>query len=120
MSEILWQFERVTLKGNRRLRLDDVSVEIRHGVTAVVGYSGAGKTSLLNLLAKFEVPHAGRMRVSVPSHADRLPLYWLPQTGGLWPHLTVAEHLEAVMPPSRDQARQADQLLCEFDQFRQE
>ena len=35
-------------------RLDGVSFCVDDGVTAVVGYSGAGKTSLLNVLAAFE------------------------------------------------------------------
>ena len=52
----------------------------------------------------FETPNAGSVRrcfAGVNRRTDRLthsglPLYWVPQNGGLWPHLTVQQHLEAV------------------------
>ncbi|MFN9718100.1 MAG: ATP-binding cassette domain-containing protein [Planctomycetota bacterium] len=63
--------------------------------TAVVGYSGAGKTSLLHLIAGYSEPTSGSVEV-VTSAADserRLPLYWVPETGGLWNHLRVEQHV---------------------------
>ena len=54
MSRPLWKLDQVTLAGTNRPRLEGVSLEIEPGITAVVGYSGAGKTSLLNLLVGFE------------------------------------------------------------------
>ena len=115
MNDILWQFEGVTLLGNQRPRLDHVSLEIRGGATAIVGYSGAGKTSLLNLLTRFEVPHAGTITATLPRDGGQLPLYWLPQAGGLWPHLNVAQHLQTVMPPGPDSQQNLERLLREFD-----
>ena len=55
-------------------RLHEVSVEIPRGITAVIGWSGAGKTSLLNLLAGFEQPTGGAIR-----GAPRVA--WVPQNG---------------------------------------
>jgi iron(III) transport system ATP-binding protein len=83
----LWSLRGVSL-GRGRLR--NVSLEIPRGVTAVIGWSGAGKTSLLNLLAGFEQPSAGMLRTS----ADAGALAWVPQSGGLWPHCTARAHLE--------------------------
>jgi ABC-type multidrug transport system ATPase subunit len=96
MTDRLWTLEQVAMPGLHRPRLDNVSLEIPAGVTAILGESGAGKTSLINLLVKFEHPDRGAVIFHLPGPADRLPVFWVPQDGGLWPHLTAAEHLEAV------------------------
>jgi len=103
VSDVLWRLDAVTLGRGARPRLAEVSAEIREGVTAVLGSSGAGKTSLLNLLVGYERPDQGHLTVSVPSGDHPLPVYWVPQNGGLWPHLTALDHIELAMPaaPSR-------------------
>ena len=100
MSGLLWEMRDARLEGGRQPRLDGVSVSLFEGSTAVVGYSGAGKTSLLNVLVGFERPHAGSVRSHLPTE-ERLPLFWVPENFGLWPHLSVAEHLQAVIPADR-------------------
>ena len=94
----LWTLDSVQLDGDRRPRLDVEHLEIRTGCTAIVGASGAGKTSLLNLLVGFESPHHGRIETRLPTDTGRLPLFWIPPDGGLWPQATVDEHLQAVAP----------------------
>jgi ABC-type Fe3+/spermidine/putrescine transport system ATPase subunit len=101
VNEPLWKLDQVGL-GPARLR--DVSLWIQPGITALIGWSGAGKTSLLNLLVGFEVPDRGV--ISAPA----LPLAWVPQNGGLWPHCTVREHLLLAAPSSA-----VDALLAGFD-----
>lgn len=110
----LFRLQDVSLRGEQRPRLERVSLSIPAGTTALIGYSGAGKTSLLNLLAGFEQPDSGtlvgpgRTRTVGPpgrphsgsDRAPRLPLFWAPQNGGLWPHLSVLQHLTAVSPNS--------------------
>ncbi len=86
----------ITLNGTNRTRLDNMTLTIPHGRTAIVGLSGAGKTSLLNILAGFESPDSGTLTQSQSGRIDRLSIYWVPQNGGLWPHLTVEQHLECV------------------------
>jgi ABC-type Fe3+/spermidine/putrescine transport system ATPase subunit len=100
-AEALWTLDRVSL-GAGRLR--EVSVEIPRGIAAVVGWSGAGKTSLLNVLVGFERPDRGV--IAAPGSVA-----WVPQDGGLWPHCTAREHLEIAGAA----ADAADALLAAFD-----
>jgi iron(III) transport system ATP-binding protein len=71
---------------------------ISAGVTAVMGSSGAGKSSLLGLLADFDEPDAGSVDFAAPESSSDLPLFWSPQDEGLWPHLTAEQHIEFVLP----------------------
>ena len=98
MPEILWRLENVFLAGNSLYRLEAVSLEIREGITAVLGCSGAGKSSLLNLLIGCEAADRGVVENRCAALGHSLPLYWVPQDYGLWPHLSVRWHLEAVAP----------------------
>jgi iron(III) transport system ATP-binding protein len=102
MSELLFTLEKVSMPGRAAARLEKISLHISSGITAILGASGAGKTTLCNLLVEFETPNSGRMishwkNQSHQPTSERLPLYWSPD-GGLWPHLNVAAHLAAVMP----------------------
>ena len=92
VNDLLWKLDSVSLGGNAMPRLREASLEIREGVTAVIGHSGAGKTSLLNLLVGFEKPDRGGI-------AAPRSFFWVPQNNGLWPQHTVREHLEIVSPP---------------------
>lgn len=94
----LFRLSHVSLSGPRRPRLTDITLEIPRGRTAVVGPSGSGKTSLLNLLAEFEQPETGRVERVAPPGAGRLPLFWSPADGGLWPGVSIVDHIRLVMP----------------------
>ena len=90
----LWELNNVSLETNRAARLRDVTVRVESGLTAVLGYSGCGKTSLLNLLVEFEKPSRGTVTRKLAD--SRLPLFWVPQNGGLWNHVTAQGHVDAV------------------------
>ena len=111
MSDILWQLEGVGLGQ----RLSELTLRIEPGVTAVLGHSGAGKTSLLNLLVGFERPEAGKLSAGFNRGTHRIPLFWAPADGGLWPHLTVWEHLTAVTGESCGKEAGTDWWLEQFD-----
>jgi len=113
MAEELWRLTEVRQSGDRLPRLDAINLGIGGGVTAVLGPSGAGKTSLLNLLVRFERPEAGRVEFTPPETDHALPAFWVPQNGGLWPQLTVRDHVDAVLPSS--DTRPAADWLAAFD-----
>ncbi len=101
-NEPIWKLDRVSLDP---ARLRDCSCEIHEGITAVVGWSGAGKTSLLNVLVGFENPDRG----TLVGREEKVA--WVPQNGGLWPHCSAREHLKIV----RRAGDGIDDLLAAFD-----
>ena len=78
--------------------------EARGGVTALFGPSGAGKTSIVNMIAGLVAPDRGRIalgdavlfdsaaRIDLPAHRRRIGYVF--QEGRLFPHLTVAQNLD--------------------------
>jgi molybdate transport system ATP-binding protein len=89
-------------------RLGDFSIAARFetaaGVTALFGPSGAGKTTLVNMIAGLVAPDRGRItladavlfdsarRIDVPAHRRRIGYVF--QEGRLFPHLSVAGNLD--------------------------
>jgi len=73
-------------------------------VTGLFGPSGAGKTTLVNMIAGLVRPDAGRLalgdqvlfdhdrRIDVPAHKRRIGYVF--QEGRLFPHMTVARNLD--------------------------
>ena len=89
-------------------RLGDFFISVRFesagGVTALFGASGAGKTTLVNMIAGLITPDRGRITldgaalfessggINVPVH--RRGIGYVFQEGRLFPHLTVAANLD--------------------------
>jgi len=78
--------------------VDDVSLTVREGeVLCLLGPSGCGKSTLLRLIAGFETPDAGTVRLGdaditgLPPH--RRPVNMMVQSYALFPHLSVAGNL---------------------------
>ncbi|RMG39894.1 MAG: ATP-binding cassette domain-containing protein [Planctomycetota bacterium] len=109
---ILWVLENVAWSEAAGWRLRRVSGTLVGPVAAVMGASGAGKSSLLELLVEFAVPTAGRIehrrREANRKRRDgRVPLFWVPQQLALWPQFTVEEQLRLVQPVEAGSARAA-------------
>jgi len=78
--------------------LRELSLDVAEGtIAAVLGPSGCGKTTLLRIIAGFEAPDAGEIRIggrTVASHTvrvspERRAIGFVPQEGALFPHLSV-------------------------------
>ena len=83
-------------RGGRRI-LSDVSFELVAGAMAVTGRNGAGKSSLLRVLAGLLRPAAGRITIEPDASrghgADDVPLHYLGHRNALKPHLSARENL---------------------------
>jgi spermidine/putrescine ABC transporter ATP-binding subunit len=80
------------------LALDDVSLDIAEGeFFALLGPSGCGKTTLLRILAGFDFPDDGYVRIDgenvdgVP--ANRRPVNMVFQSYAVFPHMSVRENV---------------------------
>jgi molybdate transport system ATP-binding protein len=89
-------------------RLGEFSIAVRFetadGATALFGPSGAGKTSIVNMIAGLVAPDRGRIalddvvlfdaatRINLPPHRRRIGYVF--QEGRLFPHLSVAQNLD--------------------------
>jgi ABC-type multidrug transport system ATPase subunit len=96
----MFQLQQVSLRAGAGWRLRNINLILQAESTAIIGYSGAGKSSLLNVLVGYEKSDSGQIRrpTQTEPSGGRLPFFWVPQNGGLWPHLTTEQHLQAVIP----------------------
>lgn len=86
--------------------LDGVSLEVAAGsITAVVGPSGSGKSSLLRIIAGFLSGGSGRITLDgadiTRTAPHRRSVGLVPQDGALFPHLTVARNIAFGLPRRR-------------------
>ena len=84
-----------------------VSLELRRGeILCLLGPSGCGKTTTLRLIAGFDTPDAGRIRIGgrpvygdgVNQSPEKRRVGMVFQDGALFPHLTVAKNVAFGLP----------------------
>jgi iron(III) transport system ATP-binding protein len=100
--------------------LTGVDLDVPDGLlTAILGPSGSGKTTLLRVIVGFEQADSGTVRLGmrvidgpgayVP--ADKRRIGYVPQEGGLFPHLTVAANIGFGLPRRERRGAAIDGLL---------
>jgi iron(III) transport system ATP-binding protein len=94
----------VTKRFSGKSAVEDVDLEVAAGeFVALLGPSGCGKTTLLRLLAGFEAPDQGIIKIGaremaraggsiVPAEERGVGMVF--QSYALWPHMTVRENVE--------------------------
>ena len=92
------EIQDVTKRFGEVTAVDGVSLSIARGeFFALLGPCGCGKTTLLRMIAGFETPDAGTIRIQdrdvtrIPPH--RRPVNMVFQQYALFPHLTVEENV---------------------------
>ncbi|MEX5448614.1 ABC transporter ATP-binding protein [Stutzerimonas stutzeri] len=107
--------------GSGHKALDEVSLEIRDNeFFTLLGPSGCGKTTLLRLIAGFEQPTAGVIRLYGEPMQDlppfRRPVNTVFQSYALFPHMTVAQNigfgLEMQGKPKAEIAATVERMLA--------
>jgi putative spermidine/putrescine transport system ATP-binding protein len=98
MAELDVELRGVTKRFGTHAAVDAVDLMVRHGeFLSLLGPSGCGKTTTLRLIAGFERPDAGSIRIGGRDVAA-LPPYRRPvntvfQSYALFPHLSVADNV---------------------------
>ncbi len=121
--ELLAVAKRFEGRGGPTVAVHGVTLDVPSGAfVAVLGPSGCGKTTTLRMVAGFETPSAGEVRIGgttvsapargvfVPPEERRIGMVF--QSYAVWPHMTVAENVGYPLrvrrlPPDTRQARVA-------------
>jgi ATP-binding cassette subfamily C protein CydD len=100
---------RYTYPESERLALNGVSFSLAQGQkVALVGPTGAGKSTIAQLLLRFIEPESGTIRIgerdlqAIPARAWRAQIAWVPQQPYLF-HATVAENIRLARPEATDE-----------------
>ncbi len=101
--------------------LQGVSLRIEHGVLAVVGRNGMGKTTLCNAIMGLTPSADGSIQVNgararglAPDRIARLGVGYVPQGRRIWRSLSVDEHLRLVAPRKKEAAWTVDRVYETF------
>lgn len=116
----LIRFENVTKRFGSFTAVDALNLDIyEREFFALLGASGCGKTTLMRMLAGFEIPTEGRITLGGkdigPLPANKRNVNMMFQSYALFPHLTVADNIafglrRSNMPKSEIDGR-VDQML---------
>ncbi|HXV41958.1 MAG TPA: ATP-binding cassette domain-containing protein, partial [Anaerolineae bacterium] len=98
MSNIDVELQNVTKKFGDFIAVDNVSLEIEDGeFFSLLGPSGCGKTTCLRMIAGFELPSEGEVKIRGKAMGDtppfKRPVNTVFQNYALFPHMTIFENV---------------------------
>jgi spermidine/putrescine ABC transporter ATP-binding subunit len=112
------QLDRVTKRVGAVTAVRAVSIDVRHGeVLALLGPSGCGKTTTLRMIAGFEDPDEGLVRVrgqvvnDVPTYRRNLGMVF--QQYALFPHMSVFDNVAFGLRMRSTARRDVERLVRE-------
>jgi len=125
MTELL-ALEKVRAGYGEAVVLEDIDLVLQEGESlALLGRNGVGKTSLLLTMMGLTSLHGGAMRFAGASLAGmashrraQAGLGWVPQERGMFPSLSVQEHLTSVARPGPWNLQRVYQLFPRLQERR--
>jgi spermidine/putrescine transport system ATP-binding protein len=116
MTEPVVSFSRVTKRFKELVAVDGLSLDVQPGeFLTLLGPSGCGKTTILRLIAGFETPEAGEIRIdgqrvnSMPP--NRRDVNTVFQSYALFPHMTVCQNVAFGLKVKRVPAEALDRRV---------
>jgi len=113
------EIEGLTKRFDDFVAVDNVDLKIyRRELFTILGGSGCGKTTLLRMLAGFEKPTAGRIRIDGVDVTD-LPPYERPvnmmfQSYAVFPHMNVKQNIAYGLRKEKIPAREVKQRVAQM------
>ena len=112
------QAEHITKSFGDKTVLNDVSLNVKRGeFVTILGSSGCGKTTMLRILAGFETPTSGKIRMNghdittMPPY--RRPMNTVFQRYALFPHLNVYENIAFGLKLQRIKEKEMDRRVIQ-------
>ena len=113
------RIEGVSKKFGDFVAVDNVSLSIKKGeIFCLLGGSGCGKTTLLRMLAGFEMPTSGRILIDGQDMADtppyERPVNMMFQSYALFPHMSVEKNVAFGLEQEKLPGAEIDRRVAEM------
>src|SRR5699024_3923807 len=112
--------ENIQFELDEKYLVEDLSFQVSKGMIGIVGRSGAGKTTLINILAGRMAPTQGRIRINEEVydslHVDEWfeHIAYIPQHPYIFP-LSLADNIRFYQPDATRSEEHTSELQSRFD-----
>ena len=126
-ADILLSVENVSLQYGDKHILRDINFQIRDiirpgkvqgQVVSIIGVSGSGKSSLFNILSKYNEPTSGTIKIGVDQHPVQLgEVGVVPQNYPLFEHRTVYKNLHLALSSIKTTDKEKDDAIKSYAEY---